>query len=361
MTGPSIECRSEHSNQKRICKRAMPEKKPRSAPKAKSPAAPPARVSKRTPAKKTKAPAPPRARKAPAPRAQKTALLAQPSSVLMITPEVRPFAGAGGLADVAGALPAALARLGHHVTLVLPRYRGIETAGAEPERITLQLGDRRQDVAFITQALGERLTAVFVDAPELFDRRGLYGEEGREYPDNAWRFAVFSRAALEFARRAGERPTVIHAHDWQTGLVPVFQKMLFSDDPVVGGVPVVFSIHHLAFPGLFPPSMLPEVGLGWEVFDVQALEYWNQISYLKGGINFSERITTVGADTGEALTPELGYGFDGVLARRAEDLSGVLNGTDDNSWDASAREYVKVYGEAARRPSKLKAELQPSI
>ena len=91
----------------------------------------------------------------------------------------------------------------------------------------------------------------------------------------------------------GERPSIIHAHDWQTGLVPVYQKMHFSPDPIVGGVPAVFTIHNLAFQGIFPPRILPAIGLGWDVLDVEALEFWGHISYLKGGINFSERITTV--------------------------------------------------------------------
>ena len=162
--------------------------------------------------------------------------------------------------------------------------------------------------------LGERLSAVFVDVPELFDRDGLYGNGDGDYPDNAIRFAVFSRAALEYLRLRGRRPSVIHAHDWQAGLVPVYQKMLFSPDPVIGGVPVVFTIHNLAFQGIFPVETLAEIGLPHDVLHVEAMEFYGRISYLKAGINFSERITTVSPTYArEILERQNGFGFDGVL------------------------------------------------
>jgi starch synthase len=152
---------------------------------------------------------------------------------------------------------------------------------------------------------------------------------------------VFSRAALEYARLQGLRPSIIHAHDWQTGLVPVYQKMYFSPDPVVGGVPVIFTIHNLAFQGTFPASTLPSIGLGWEMLDMQALEFWNQISYLKGGINFSERLTTVSPTYArEILTPEFGFGLDGALRRRADVLTGILNGIDVERWNPETDPFI---------------------
>ncbi len=269
---------------------------------------------------------------------------AQPLSILMVSSEAHPFAKSGGLAEVVGALPMALARLGHRVTLVLPRYRQTDISGDQARPVSLNFGLRKQPVSFITRSLADNVTAVLVDAPELFDRAGLYGEGGLDYDDNSWRFAVLSLAALEYARQTGERPSVIHAHDWQTGMVPVFQKMLMSGDRTVGGVPVVFTIHNLAFQGVFPASMLPAVGLGWELFDVQALEYWGQISYLKGGINFSERITTVSPTYArEILTPALGFGFDGILRRRADDFSGILNGIDVERWNPASDPLVPAH------------------
>jgi starch synthase len=262
-------------------------------------------------------------------------------SVLMVTPEAHPYAKTGGLAEVAAALSDALGRLGHSVTLVLPKYRGVDVSDAKSENATVRLGARAHDVTFHTRAGTPGVTAVLVDVPELFDRAGLYSEGGVDYPDNAWRFAMLSRAALEYARLHGERPSVIHAHDWQTGLVPVFQKMLLSNDPVVGGVPAVFTIHNLAFQGVFPASTVPAIGLGWEVLDMQALEYWGQISYLKGGINFSERLTTVSPTYArEILTPELGFGFHGILARRADALTGILNGIDTERWNPANDDLI---------------------
>lgn len=269
----------------------------------------------------------------------------------MVASEAHPFAKTGGLAEVVGSLPAALTRLGHRVTLVLPKYRGINPSSyaassstaspSAPSSATLTFGDRAQDVVFHTVQIGSGVTAVFVGAPELFERDGLYGDASGDYPDNVYRFAVFSRAALEYLHLAGERPSVIHAHDWQAGLVPVYQKMQFSENPIVGGVPVLFTIHNLAFQGLFPSWLLPSLGLGWEVLDVQALEYWGQISFLKGGVNFSEKISTVSRRYAqEILTPELGFGFDGVLRRRATDLVGILNGIDTERWSPSADPYV---------------------
>lgn len=276
----------------------------------------------------------------------------------MVTPEAHPFGKTGGLAEVVGALPLALARLGHRVTLVLPRYRGTDISGAAARPTTLNFGVRTQQVSLITQPIADGVTAVLVDAPELFDRAGLYGQDGLDYDDNAWRFAVLSLASLEHARQQGDRPSVIHAHDWQTGMVPVFQKMLMSADPTVGGVPVVFTIHNLAFQGVFPASTLPAVGLGWELFDIEALEYWGQISYLKGGVNFSERVTTVSPTYArEILTPELGFGFDGVLRRRADALSGILNAIDIDRWNPAADPFLPAPFSAADLSGKAVAKL----
>jgi starch synthase len=274
-------------------------------------------------------------------RRQADARASAPLNILMVASEAHPYAHTGGLAEVVAALPEALGRLGHRVTLIIPRYRGVEVAGAHAERTAMRLGAHIVDVTFYTGITRAGVTPVFVDVPELFDRDGLYGSDGRDFPDNAWRFAVFSRAALEYARRRGERPTIIHAHDWQTGMVPVFQKMQFSNDPVIGGVPVIFTVHNLAFQGVFSSATLPDVGLGWEVMDVQALEYWGQISYVKGGINFSERLTTVSPSYArEILTPEHGCGLDGALRRRADELTGIVNAIDTARWNPEHDDLV---------------------
>jgi starch synthase len=295
----------------------------------------------------------PAATKAAKPRAaakkKEDAVREPPLSVLMVAPEFRPYVRSPGLARLAASLPEALGRLGHQVTIVLPKYRGVDVAGAQAQAARVWLGDRAHDVTFHTLSGPGGVTTVFVELPELFDRDEPYAGDGGDRPEDAWRFALFDRAALEYARLRGARPSVIHAHDWQTGLVPVFQKMHLSEDPVVGGVPAVFTIHDIGAQGVFPASTLPSIGLGWEVLDIQALEYWGQISYLKGGINFSERITAAGRDVQEVLTPELGRGLEGVLARRANALTGIRPVGEGDSWDASALEYVKVYRAAESR------------
>jgi starch synthase len=273
----------------------------------------------------------------------------------MVASEAHPFAKTGGLAEVTGALPDALARLGHRVTLIVPRYRGIRAPRVE--QTTLSVGGRAQTVGFAREALRERVTAVLVDAPELFDREGLYGTAAGDYADNAWRFAVFCRAALEYIRFAGDRPSIVHAHDWQAGLVAAYQKMHLASDRVVGSVPAIFTIHNLAFQGLFPPATLNEIGFGWEVFNVQAMEYWGQISYLKAGINFSEKITTVSPTYArEILTPEMGFGFEGVLSRRAADVVGILNGIDTERWSPAADRFVGIPFSAANLSGKRRAK-----
>ncbi len=275
-----------------------------------------------------------------------TAPVANTLSIVMVASEAHPFAKTGGLAEVVGALPDALARLGHDVTMVLPRYRGIAVKGAQSRDISVPMGSITVAAVAHEVRMGDHVTAVLIDIPELFDRDGLYGNAEGDFGDNDWRFAVFSRAAIEYLRVRGERPSIIHAHDWQTGLVPVYQKMLFSDDPVVGGVPVIFTIHNLAFQGNFQSSILPHIGLGWEVFVPDALEYWGQVSYLKGGINFSEKITTVSPTYArEILQPEFAFGFQGVLARRAEDLVGIVNGIDTARWNPEQDPFVPAkYG-----------------
>jgi starch synthase len=317
-----------------ILKAGPPE--PAAEPVALEPPAPKKRAARRPAAKKTAATS-----TATAPNI--SIGVPEVLSVLMVTPEAHPFAKTGGLAEVSASLTDALAKLGHAVTLVLPRYRGVAVDGAEHLQTRLRMGDRLQPVAYYERRLSERVTLVLVDIPEFFDREGLYGTSDGDYADNALRYAVFSRAALEYPRLREQRPSVIHAHDWQSGLVPVYQKMQLSSDPYVGGVPAIFTIHNLAFQGVFPASTLSGIGLGFEVLDVQGLEFWGNISYLKGGINFSEKITTVSPGYArEIVQPELGFGFEGVLARRSADLVGILNGIDTSRWTPTADPFVKA-------------------
>jgi starch synthase len=251
----------------------------------------------------------------------------------MIGSEALPFSKTGGLADVLGALPSAVARLGWDVTVVTPRHRGV-TAGALVDRFPVSVGPYTREGGFYEAPLADGARALLVDCPDLFDREGMYGVGNIDHPDNARRFAFLVRAALEFAGRGGPIPSVVHAHDWQAGLAPVYLRTLYAAHPVLGGTPSVFTIHNLAYQGLFEPDWLPRLDLSRDLFTTERLEYWGRISFLKGGINDADVVTTVSRKYAEEIqTPALGFGFDGILRRRGADLLGILNGIDTGQWD----------------------------
>jgi starch synthase len=250
----------------------------------------------------------------------------------MIASEALPFAKTGGLADVLGALPRALTRLGHTVDVVMPRYRGIDV-GEPIGRIRVALGGQIDDAQMYATVV-DGVRTVFVGHAAYFDRDYLYGVTDRDYPDNPERFAFFCQAALNWAVSTGQPYDVIHAHDWQAGLVPLLLDRTISLQAAAPRPPTVFTIHNLAYQGIFDASWLPRLGLGWELMRMDAMEYWGRISYLKAGIVFSALITTVSPTYArEIQTPELGFGFDGILRYRARDLVGILNGIDYDQWD----------------------------
>ena len=260
--------------------------------------------------------------------------------MLIIGSEAVPFAKTGGLADVLGALPRALSRLGWDVTLALPRYRGV-AAGSLVESFPVTVGGYSREIGFYEADLHDGARALLIDCPDLFDRETLYDVDGTEYPDNPRRFAMLVRAALEFAGRSGVAPSVVHAHDWQAGLAPVYLKTLYSTHPVLGGTPSIFTIHNLAYQGIFKADWLPRLDLGWEHFTTNRLEYWGQISFMKGGILDARTITTVSPRySKEIQTPEFGFGFDGILRERRDDLVGILNGIDTEQWNPERDRFL---------------------
>jgi starch synthase len=260
-------------------------------------------------------------------------------SVLMIGSEALPFSKTGGLADVLGALPQALARLGWDVTLVVPRYRE-SFVGELIDKFDLKVGGMNADIGIYEAPIGPA-RALLVNEPTLYDRDHLYATETGDYPDNPLRFAVLVRAALEFAIRRSARPTIVHAHDWQAGLAPVYLKTLFANHPLLGGVASVFTIHNMAYQGLFQPDWLPRLDLQWSLLGIEQLEFWGKISFLKGGINYADIITTVSPQYAKEIqTPAFGAGFDGILRRRSADLVGILNGIDTTQWDPAHDPYL---------------------
>jgi starch synthase len=274
------------------------------------------------------------------------------NSVLIIGSEAVPFAKTGGLADVLGALPPALARLGWDVTLAMPRYRGV-TAGSLVDRFPVPGGGYVRDVGFFEADLQHAARALLIDCPDLFDREALYEVDSTEYRDNPLRFAMLVRATLEFTARRGAAPSVVHAHDWQAGLAPVYLKTLYAAHPVLGGTPSIFTIHNLAYQGVFAADWLPRLDLGWEQLNLDRLEYWGRISFMKGAINDARTITTVSPRYAQEIqTPEVGFGFDGILRARRDDLVGILNGIDTEQWDPARDPFLPVPYDAARLEAK---------
>ena len=258
----------------------------------------------------------------------------------MVSSEAQPYAKSGGLADVVGALPAALREAGDDVAVVVPRYGAIDLKRTRRvyDGIAIRLGAARFDVA-IYQAPAD-FPFYLVDCPPLFDRKGLYGESGMDYPDNHIRFAVFARAALTVARVLF-RTEIFHCHDWQAGLVPALLRSSFATDPTFLGAKTLFTVHNLGYQGLFPKTAMIDAALDADLFRPDGLEFFGHISYIKGGISFADALSTVSPTYArEIQTPEYGFGLDGALRARAGVLSGILNGVDYNQWSPEVDTFI---------------------
>jgi len=253
--------------------------------------------------------------------------------ILMVVSEAIPYSKTGGLGDVGGALPTALSHLGHHVTVVTPRYRGMQE-GKPAASFGRGAWLGAPDCRVLESVHDDGVRFWFVDCPAYYDREEYYAGRQGDYPDNHMRFSLLSRVALECAVATGLRPSVVHAHDWQAGLVPVYIRERFPRGSVFADAGTVFTIHNLAYQGIFGREVLPALDLPWEVFTGEGLEFWNNVSFLKGGINFSDVVTTVSRRYAQEIqTPEQGFGFEGILQRRAGALVGIRNGVDARIWN----------------------------
>jgi starch synthase len=279
--------------------------------------------------------------------------------VLMCASEVAPWAKTGGLADVLGGLPAALIKLGHRVTVVLPRYKNVRVPEVSSKAGAVRVGATEYAVSWLVAGAGEPLQTVFVDCPVLFDREGFYGTAGQDYPDNAERFALLSTAALDFAEhdRSLPRASVIHAHDWQAGLVPALLRTQPHRWPKLSRAGLVFTIHNLAYQGLFAKETVPRLGLDWHVFRMETAEFWNHFSFLKAGISFSDQVTTVSPKYAEETrTPAFGNGLDGTLEALGDRYHGILNGIDIDVWDPATDPLLPAHYSASDLSGKLECK-----
>jgi starch synthase len=252
--------------------------------------------------------------------------------ILFVASEGLPFSKTGGLADVVEALPKSLAALGHEVTVLLPRYHNTRAVSVTEPSLTIPTGEGLRFPAIVEGGTLHGVYYYFVDDPEYFDREHLYGVAGKDYPDNAERFAEFCGAAIEFCKHVW-MPDVIHCHDWQAGLVPVLLRTRYAEDRALQEMPVVFTIHNMGYHGAFPRETMKKIGLPESLFTIDAMEFYGRVNFLKGALIFSDYLTTVSPKYAEEIkTAEYGHGLNGVIRNRADRLTGILNGVDYTAW-----------------------------
>lgn len=270
-------------------------------------------------------------------------------NILFVTPEVFPFARAGGLGDVSHYLPMALAERGHHIWIITPKHRNTEEAGYQLIRqagISAPLSWKERTADLYSTRLEGGIEVLFVGCDELYNRAGLYGNEFGDYEDNAERFIFFCKAVMESIRELDLRPDVIHCHDWSSGLIPVYAQTLYKDLENARRAATLFTFHNLGSQGIFWHYDYSMTGLDWEFFKPEGLEFHGQLNMTKAGLVFADLISTVSKKYArEVLTPDFAFGLEGVLDSRRQDLYAVLNGVDYSVWDpAEDEEIVFNYG-----------------
>ena len=265
--------------------------------------------------------------------------------VLIVSPEMVPFAKTGGLADVAGSLPLALSSLGWEVRTIMPKYRmvddgrfNLKNSLPKGSSISVPIGEKVEKGTIVETTLPESgVTSHFLVHPGFYERDELYRDTERndDYLDNDERFIFFARGTLEALKAMDWRPQVIHCNDWQSGLIPPLLKTIYSADDFYQGVATIFSIHNLGYQGNFPPSTLPKTGLDEGLFQpLGPLEFWGKVSFLKAGLVYADIINTVSQRYAQEIqsNSEYGLGMEGVLRERRDDLYGIINGIDYQVW-----------------------------
>jgi starch synthase len=281
---------------------------------------------------------------------ERTTTLNPRYNILYVTPEAVPFAKTGGLADVAGALPPALAKMGQNVKVVMPRYKQ-----ADERKFGLQVLRRGMITAFCGRDMTYDLKSfrddtagiefLFIDYPGYFHRDSLYvdPETGRDWKDNDERFIFFARTVLESIIAIGFKPDIVHANDWQSAPVMAYLKTAYADDPFFDSTGAVFSIHNIAYQGNFPAEIYNKFELDRKYYyPMSPFEYWGKVSFLKAGICFADKINTVSETYAREIqqSNEYGYGMEGILRERSSDLWGILNGVDYDIWNPSTDSLI---------------------
>jgi starch synthase len=267
--------------------------------------------------------------------------------IVFAASECVPYVKTGGLAEVVGAVPRGVVKLGHHATVYLPYYRQVREHTPEKKpaiaSLTIPFQYYNRFAAILDGGVHDGVQFYFVDCPELFDRESLYSTPAGDYPDNWERFGLFSRAVVEAAKQLGV-PNIFHVHDWQAAMIPVYLRTVYYFDPALQNAGTVLTIHNAGYQGWFPPQTTERLLLPWEIFTMDRVEYYNTFNFLKGGIVYSDAITTVSRKYAEEIqTPEFGDGLDGVLRKRAADLYGILNGVDYKEWNPASDHNIAAH------------------
>lgn len=281
----------------------------------------------------------------------------------MASPEIFPFAKTGGLADVVGSLPRALEKLGARLSLIMPAYRAV-LKGRYPlmetgKRVRVPVSDRVEEGVIYQAKMGQNISIYFIRADRYFDRDALYGTAEGDYPDNAERFAFFSRAVLEVLRQ--DPPRILHCHDWQAAPAICFLKTQPEKYGELSSAKTAITIHNLGYQGLFPELEWPLLNLDEKYFTPNFLEFYGKINFLKAGVVFADAITTVSPTYArEIQTEEQGFGLEGVFRERADVVTGILNGADYQVWNPRTDALIpKKYGpDDLSGKSVCKGELQ---
>ncbi|MGA2249394.1 glycogen synthase GlgA [Terracidiphilus sp.] len=268
--------------------------------------------------------------------------------IVFAASECVPFAKTGGLADVVGALPPELVKLGHEVTVYLPLYAVVRPHLADRWKyvirsITIPYESYNRFAGIVDGGKRNGVQYYFVDCPELFDRQGLYGTPTGDYPNNWERFGLFCRAVLEASKILGV-PQIFHVHDWQSAILPIYLRTIYAPDPLLASAGTVLTIHNAGYQGWFPPQTTERLLLPWEIFTMDRVEQFNTFNFLKGGIVYSDMLTTVSRKYAEEIqTAEFGNNLEGILRSRAADLRGILNGVDYAQWDPARDGYLAAH------------------
>ena len=302
-------------------------------------------------------------------RAPLTAAGGEPVTVVHVTAEYFPYARTGGLAEAVSGLAQFQRAAGLEVMVLIPLYRTVRDVEPDLEPVgppfLVPIGGRSEE-ARVFRAAGRTAgpQVFFIEHLDYFNRPGIYGENAIDYPDNARRFAFFALASLTALPRLVTGPVLLHAHDWHTALVPVYLRTTLAGEPFAEAATTVLSVHNPGYQGHFPPETIPDVGLPWELYDWRKLEWYGKVNFLKGGLAFTDFVTTVSPTQARELrTPGGGFGLHDVFLSLGDRLVGVLNGIDQREWDPSTDTQITAQYAAGQLDGKrrCKAALQRSF